>query len=54
MQGKRTRRYFLGANWKSNGTTQIAKEIITHMINSFEYDPKKIGRWWFLHTELFR
>ena len=41
--GVRTRKYFLAANWKSNGNTQFVKEIVGHLINSFEYDPKKIG-----------
>lgn len=38
------RRYFLGANWKCNGTTAFVKDIITHLINSFDYDPNKIGK----------
>lgn len=41
---QRTRKYFIGANWKSNGTTQVAKEMIQYMINSFEYDTKLIGK----------
>lgn len=51
--GSRTRKYFLAANWKSNGNTQFVKEIITHMINSFEYDPKKIGKSDFFSYLLF-
>ena len=39
---KRTRRYFVAANWKSNGTTHFVKDIISNLINSFEYDPKKL------------
>jgi len=31
----RTRRYFLAANWKSNGTVHFVKDIITNMINDF-------------------
>ncbi len=51
--GSRTRKYFLAANWKSNGNTQFVKEIITHMINSFEYDSKKIGKSDFFSYFLF-
>jgi hypothetical protein len=38
------RKYFLGANWKSNGTTHFVKDIVTNLVNSFEYDPKKLGK----------
>jgi hypothetical protein len=38
------RRYFLGANWKCNGSTLFIKDIITHLINTFEYDTKKMGK----------
>jgi triosephosphate isomerase len=51
MKGGRTRKYFLAANWKSNGNTQFVKEIISHMINSFEYESKKIGNQIFLLDE---
>ena len=37
------RKYFLGANWKCNGSTAFVKDIITHLINSFDYDPNKLG-----------
>ena len=39
------RKYFLGANWKCNGTTAFVKDIITHMINGFQFDPSKLGRY---------
>jgi len=38
------RKYFLGANWKCNGSTAFVKDIITHLINSFDYDPNKLGK----------
>ena len=41
-KGTRTRRYFIAANWKSNGTVHFVKDIITNMINDFQYDPKKL------------
>lgn len=44
MEGTdKRRRYFLGSNWKCNGTTAFVKDIITHLINTLEYDPKKLG-----------
>lgn len=41
-QGKR--RYFLGANWKCNGSTAFVKDIVTHLINDLEYDQQKLGK----------
>ena len=38
------RRYFLGANWKCNGNTAFVKDIITHLINTFNYDANKLGK----------
>ena len=45
MDGRKEqkRRYFLGANWKCNGTTYFVKDIVTHLINSFSYDNKRLG-----------
>ena len=43
MVEQRQRRYFLGANWKCNGTTAFAKDIVNHLINDLEYDRNKIG-----------
>ena len=40
----RTRKYFIGANWKSTGTTHFVKDIITHLINPLEYDTRKLGK----------
>jgi hypothetical protein len=39
------RKLFLGANWKSNGTTAFVKDIISHLINTLQYDPSKIGKY---------
>lgn len=38
------RKVFLGANWKSNGTTAFSKDIIQHLINTLSYDPSKLGK----------
>jgi hypothetical protein len=38
------RKYFLGANWKCNGTTAFVKDIISHLINTLQYDPSKLGK----------
>lgn len=37
------RKYFLGANWKCNGNTAFVKDIITHLINTFDFDPNRLG-----------
>jgi len=36
------RRYFLGANWKCNGTTSFVRDIISNLINDLEYDQSKL------------
>ena len=38
------RKVFLGANWKSNGTTPFVKDIVNHLINTLSYDPNKLGK----------
>ena len=43
MAEQRQRRYFLGANWKCNGTTAFSKDIVNHLINDLEYDQNKLG-----------
>jgi triosephosphate isomerase len=43
MESERTRKYFLGANWKCNGNTAFVKDIITHLINTLNYDPNRLG-----------
>ena len=32
---KRKRKFFIGGNWKCNGTTDFARDIITNLINDF-------------------
>ena len=44
MQAERKRKYFLGANWKCNGTVSFVKEIVTHLINDLEYDKNNLGK----------
>jgi triosephosphate isomerase len=39
---ERKRKYFVGANWKCNGTISFAKEIVNHLINDVEYDKSKM------------
>ena len=45
---QRTRRFFLGANWKCNGTNDFVREIVQHMINDLDYDQKKLGMYYTL------
>lgn len=44
VEQKQQRRYFLGANWKCNGTTAFLKDIVNNLINDVEYDKNKLGR----------
>ena len=44
QQRQNKRRYFLGANWKCNGSTAFVKDIVTHLINDLEYDQEKLGK----------
>ena len=37
------RKHFLAANWKSNGTTAFAKDIVTHLFNTIDFDTSKLG-----------
>uniref|UniRef100_A0A7S3N760 Triosephosphate isomerase n=1 Tax=Euplotes harpa TaxID=151035 RepID=A0A7S3N760_9SPIT len=40
MEG--SRRYFVGGNWKCNGTVEKNRELITDVINKLEFDPTKV------------
>ena len=44
VQTERKRKFFLGANWKCNGTTAFCKDIVENLINDFEYDSSKLGK----------
>ena len=44
VETRRKRKYFLGGNWKCNGTTAFCKDIIENMINDFEYDTNQLGK----------
>lgn len=42
MEG--ARKYFVGGNWKSNGTEAFVKEMIEGTINKMEYNKEKCGK----------
>lgn len=42
VEQKQQRRYFLGANWKCNGTTAFLKDIVNNLFNDVEYDKNKL------------
>ena len=44
VETQRKRKFFLGANWKCNGTTTFIKEIVEHLVNDLDYDQKKLGK----------
>ena len=54
VETKRKRKFFLGANWKCNGTTAFCKDIVENMINDFEYDDSKLGKEILISNKAYR
>lgn len=51
------RKYFLGANWKCNGTTSFVKDYVSHLINDLKWDKNKLDLMLFpglLHMSLVK
>lgn len=44
MEAPAPRKYFVGGNWKCNGTLEFNKFLITDVINELEFDPAKLGK----------
>ncbi len=42
------RQYFVGGNWKCNGTQTFLKDMIENTLNKVEYDPSKVCK--YLHN----
>lgn len=42
MEG--SRKYFVGGNWKCNGTVEKNRELINDVINKLEFDPNRVGK----------
>lgn len=42
MESKKTRKLYVGGNWKSNGNSKFTKEHIENVINKLEYSPEKV------------
>lgn len=38
------RKYFVGGNWKCNGTLAFVKEMIEGTLNKMEYHHDKVGK----------
>ena len=36
------RQYFVGGNWKCNGTLAFLKDMIENTLNKVEYNPDKV------------
>ena len=36
------RRFLVGGNWKSNGTSKFARSFPTEVLNNLKFDPKKV------------
>ena len=43
MQGTTGRRFFVGGNWKANGTVEFVKDISENMLNSLVFDTALVG-----------
>ena len=39
-----TRRFFVGGNWKSNGTVDFVKDISANMLNTLVFDQGLLGK----------
>ena len=37
-----TRKFFVGANWKSNGSMEFCKQFTNDVLNKLEFDPTKV------------
>ncbi len=37
------RKYFIGGNWKSNGTHASIKELLENTVNKLEFNRDKVG-----------
>ena len=38
------KQYFVGGNWKSNGTQAFLKDLIENTLNKVEYDPTRVRK----------
>lgn len=56
------RKYFVGGNWKCNGTQAFAKDLVENVLNKAEYNHDKVGKYlqiylvclWLAYNSLFR
>lgn len=39
-----SRKYFVGGNWKSNGTLASVKELVEGTLNKAEYNKDRVGK----------
>jgi hypothetical protein len=44
MRPPSNRRYFLGANWKCNGTTQFVKDYVSSLLNDLKWNKACLGK----------
>lgn len=42
MESKKVRKFYVGGNWKSNGTLKFVKEHIDAVVNKLVFDPEKV------------
>jgi triosephosphate isomerase len=56
-QKRANRKYFIGANWKNNGTTEFVKDYVSSLVNQLNWDTRKLDLMVFpglLHMSLVR
>jgi hypothetical protein len=41
---KRERKFWVGCNWKCNGSVEFIKDSVKHMINDAKYNPNHLGK----------
>lgn len=44
IAGKRTRKYWIGCNWKCNGSISFIKDSVKNMTNDFDYSQEHLGK----------
>ena len=42
VEASNTRQYFVGGNWKCNGTLAFLKDIVENVLNKVEYNQERV------------
>lgn len=44
VEGSVTRQYFVGGNWKCNGTVAFLKDMVENTLNKVEYNQDRVRK----------